>query len=145
VFRRAGRHSEFLLLHRAPGTYMAGTWSVVYGGTKPGETAWQAALREMREETELSPVRLYGLTRLATFYEAGGDTIWHCPLFAAEVEPDADVRLNREHDEFAWLEPDAAASRLPWPQQHEAVREVAHDIIPGGPAAERMMIAIDQA
>ena len=50
VTRRGGR--DVLLVHRSP--EQGGYWHVVAGGVEPGETAVEAAERELREETGLA-------------------------------------------------------------------------------------------
>ncbi|MGZ4384389.1 MAG: NUDIX domain-containing protein, partial [Gaiellaceae bacterium] len=52
VFRRGESGLEALLLRYAPD--YGGYWHVVAGAVEPGESADQAALRELREETGLT-------------------------------------------------------------------------------------------
>lgn len=47
------RGASVLLVERAPGSRNAGFWSAPGGHVEPGETAEQAARRELREETGL--------------------------------------------------------------------------------------------
>jgi dATP pyrophosphohydrolase len=110
----AGR-VQFLLLRRAPGVAYAGEWRMVGGKIQAGEAAWQAALREVREETGHTPQRLWVVPSINAFYEWQHDRVNLIPAFAAAL--DADPHLNHEHDDFAWLAPEAAASRLVWPEQ----------------------------
>src|SRR3954471_6515472 len=93
----AGSH-ELLQLRRAAGDYMGGTWQTVRGVAEGDETAPRAALRELHEETNLTPVELYGLSSIDSFYTAKFDTIWHCAVFAAVADRHAQVRLNEEHN-----------------------------------------------
>ena len=51
VIRHAATGPEVLLLRRTRS--LAGEWCQIAGAIEPGETAWQAALRETREETGL--------------------------------------------------------------------------------------------
>ncbi|HLT48445.1 MAG TPA: NUDIX pyrophosphatase [Rubricoccaceae bacterium] len=124
-----GRAPEFLLVRRAPGIVYAGQWRMVGGKVDAGEPAWRAALRELREETGLAPVRCWALPSVNHFYEWQRDTVALVPAFAAEV--DADPRLDREHDAFAWLPAEAAAARLAWPEQRRLVR-LAADLLRRG-------------
>lgn len=134
VFRRTPAGPEFLVLRRTTGTRLGGTWQAVHGKIEPGETAWQAALREIREETQLVPARLYQLEAVNTFYVAAEDAIHHCPGFAAEAAADAEVRLNHEHEAYEWLPADEAIRRYTWPGQRRAVREILAEIIAPGPS-----------
>jgi len=134
VFRRRDRGPEFLLLLRAPDRYMGGTWQPVSGGVEAGETAWQAALRELREETGLVPDRFYQANTVESFYVARTDTVYHAPAFAAEVSGDAEVRLNDEHTDLEWIPVGEFSGRLLWPGQRRVFAEIVQEIINGGPA-----------
>ncbi len=142
VFRPTETGPEFLVLHRRQEGVAGGTWQTVYGHIRPGETSWQTALREIQEETGLRPVRFYQLDTVDTFYLAAEDVIHHCPCFAAEMTPAAEVRLNEEHTTFEWLPAAAAATRYTWPGQRRAVREIMSEIIEPGPATAWLEIPV---
>lgn len=57
IIRGSGKAAEVLLLERSD--TLVGEWCQITGGLEPGETAWQGALREVREETELIPDSFY--------------------------------------------------------------------------------------
>lgn len=134
MFRRAARGVEFLVLRRSTGQVLADTWQAVHGKIEPGETAVQAALRELREETGLAPAAFWQIDALNAFYVARTDEVHLCPCFAVEVAPDARVALSAEHTAFEWLGVQAAMERLMWPGQRRAVREVVEFIVPGSAA-----------
>jgi len=143
VFRRQEGKAEFLLLRRSIGESLGGIWATVAGRIEPGETAWQAALREIREETSLVPVNFYQIDAVNTFYMVDDDAVHHCPCFAAEVPMSAVVKLNEEHDAFEWVEAQSAIERFTWPGQRRAVREIIEEIITPGPATPFLKIKID--
>ena len=68
-YRRATDEPEFLLLRRSADAAYAGQWRMVGGKIEPGEAAWQAALRELREETGLAPAALWSVPSANVFYE----------------------------------------------------------------------------
>ncbi len=107
---------EFLLLRRAPGRIYAGDWRMVGGKLEPGETAWEACLRELHEETGLVPLRLLAVPYLNRFYEWQKDRVNEIPVFIA-LSAGSDPVLDDEHDDFEWLPLAAAKARLPWPGQ----------------------------
>ena len=146
VFRMgAGGGIEFLSLRRSAGRYLGGTWQAVHGRIEAGETAWQAGLRELREETGFVPRAFYQIDTVNTFYIAASDVVHHCPCFAAEVVADGVVVLNDEHDDFRWIPADEAGQHFIWPGQRRAVREIMEEIVARGPAVEHLRIQINDA
>ncbi len=144
LYRHRGRDVEFLLLRRAKARYLGGTWQAVHGKIEPGEKAWEAALREIREETGLTPTEFYQIDAVNTFYLASEDVVHQCPCFAGLMAEDAKVQLNDEHDAFEWLSVDAAMARFMWPGQRRAVREIVSEIITPTPAIEYLRIPIPE-
>lgn len=130
VLRGAGAELECLTLRRATGGRCPGSWEAVHGHIEPGETPAAAAEREVLEETGLTPLRLYNLSRVELFYRHRPDEVALVPVFAAFVEPSATVRLSAEHDRHEWLRPDAARRRFAWPREHRAVDDIL--ILVGG-------------
>ena len=57
AMRQVGGKHEVLLLKRTD--TLVGEWCQVAGKIEEGETAWQAALRELNEETGLTPTTFY--------------------------------------------------------------------------------------
>lgn len=138
VFRPAARGVEFLQLRRAPGSALGETWHNVMGHIEPGESALQAALRELREETALAPLELWQLEGVNTYFLARRDAIMMCPVFAARVAADAAPQLSAEHAAHRWLPGADAAAEFLWPGQRQSVREVLA-IIVGKHASEPLL------
>lgn len=124
VLRMAGATLECLALRRAPGGRCPGAWESVHGHIEPAEQPAGAAARELEEETGLTPVRLYNLSRVELFYQHRMDEVALVPAFAAFVAPDAEVRLGAEHDDFEWLSPAAARPRFAWPRERRALDDI---------------------
>ncbi|TNC50770.1 NUDIX domain-containing protein [Rubellimicrobium rubrum] len=129
--RKAGRN-EVLLLRRTGS--LRGEWCQIAGGIENGETAWQTALREMREETGLVPQALYSADICEQFYEADQNSISLLPVFLAMVAADQLVALNHEHSEFRWLEFDAAVALVPFSGQRSVLRHIERDFANGTPS-----------
>jgi dATP pyrophosphohydrolase len=131
-----GTLGEVLQLRRAPGDFMGGAWSIVRGRIEHGEKAWQAALRELREEAGLVPAagEFYQLDTVDTFYLAADDSVWHVPGFCAVVARDARVTLNEEHDAFRWIERPRFDREFLWPGERRQLEELTREILDDGPA-----------
>jgi 8-oxo-dGTP diphosphatase len=92
-----------LLLKRSP-THQTnpGKWCFVTGYVRPDETPDQAAIREVREELGLE-VRPSREGHVVVVHTDWGDTLHiHPYLCAVDVER---VSLEREHVDYAWIEP----------------------------------------
>ena len=118
-YQMDGSRCEWLVLRRASDRTYAGQWRMVGGKIHLGETAWQAALRELAEETGFARghglAAFWALPSVNTFYEWQRDAVSLTPAFAAKVT--GDPQLDAEHDAFEWLSADEAVSRLAWPEQ----------------------------
>ena len=128
VLRGAGANTRVLLLQRAS-EYLRGVWSYVAGHIAAGETAAQAARRELAEETGLAPRAFYATSFCEQFYDAGNDCIMIVPAFVARADDDCTVRLNREHSALRWLALDAAMRELPFGSQRELFAYVQREFI----------------
>lgn len=142
VIRPHDNGHQLLMARRAEGKYMGGTWQLVSGGLEPNETAWQAALRELREETQLTPAEFYRLSTLTRFYRPDNDSLNTAPMFCAIVAEDATVTINPEHTAFEWVNLPEAASRLMWPNDHQALAEVQDVILGNGIAKDYLRIPL---
>jgi 8-oxo-dGTP pyrophosphatase MutT (NUDIX family) len=132
VTRKSG--SEVLMVHRSPqhGAY----WHVVAGGVEPGETATEAAERELREETGLVAKTAAGVEVTEYVYRLTGepaDRQDQHDQSVAQVEvtcfhvtaPDEwEPTLDWEHDEHRWSEPGEAFATLLWPATAAALRKL---------------------
>lgn len=130
--------NELLQLRRTATEYLGGTWQTVRGTIEAGETALQTALREMKEETGLSPSELYSLGIVETFYIAAQDTVWHSPAFLAIVPSDAAVTLDREHDDFRWIDAADAPGEFMWPSERPLL-EIIRDCLLGDAPAKSFL------
>ncbi len=123
VFRKVKNKIRFLLLKRANKKIYEHLWQGVAGKIETGESAWQAALRELNEETGLQPKHMFIADHVSKFYEQIGDRINLVPVFGIEVESE-EVRLSDEHTEFRWMDVDEAEETLVWSGQKKGVRTV---------------------
>lgn len=148
VFRLAGDPgcggAEFLQLRRARGQ-LAGTWQPVMGHVQEQraegsatETAVEAALRELAEETRYAPGRgLIGFWQLQcvnTYFLASQDCVMMSPCFAARVAVDVDPVMDAAHDQFRWVRRDHVERCFVWPGQRTAIDQVLRDLVPAADA-----------
>jgi dihydroneopterin triphosphate diphosphatase len=126
VFRRHNNKIDYLILKRGENEIYPGLWQMVTGKIKSGEKAYETALREIKEETGLMPLRLWAAPKVNQFYSADKDAIYVVPVFAAEIKYGESVAICSEHCEFKWIDPSEARNLLPWDEQRRAL-----DIVTG--------------
>ena len=116
---------DVLTLQRSLATRCPTAWETVHGRIEPGESPEQAAVREVREETGLDVKRLYNVG-VQPFYLHRAHVVELAVVFAAFVDPTAEVRLGEEHSRSEWLVPERALERFVWPRERAALRDVLH-------------------
>jgi dATP pyrophosphohydrolase len=125
-----------LLLRRA-GPLATGAWGLVTGGIDPGETATQAARREIREETGFEIGRLFTTGLTETFYLAHDNTLNLMPIFVGFVPAPAAVTLDHGSDDSRWCTRDEAINLMHFAGQRRALADIWHDFIDRLPEAFR--------
>ncbi|MEK4661713.1 NUDIX domain-containing protein [Priestia sp. FSL H7-0729] len=103
-----------LMLKRA-GRMLHNEWCYVGGGIEKGEKAWEAALREVYEETGITKVRLYSANQFEQYYSPKEEYIYTAPVFVGYVDESQPVRLNHEHTEYQWMTFDEAKDNAALP------------------------------
>lgn len=133
-FARRGEDVVFLQLRRK-NPPAAGSWQPVMGHIEQGERAVDAALRELTEETGLSPRMLpdgralWQLEAVDTFFLASANCIMMCPGFAVEVDPDQAITIDDAHDQYRWIASNEIEQAFLWPGQRHAARQVMEEIL----------------
>ena len=124
--RRGAAGPEVLLLRRIP--ERGGFWQPVTGRRMPGESAEEAARRELEEETGARlPVRSLSYRHSFAFGDAVPPVHVEEEAFAAEWPERLEVRSGPEHEAVEWVGPDEATRRLPFGGLRRAVRRaIAH-------------------
>jgi 8-oxo-dGTP pyrophosphatase MutT (NUDIX family) len=84
----------------------------------------------LKEETNLTPSKMFIADHVSSFYEKHGDRINFVPVFGIEVDS-MDVTLSDEHCEYKWVELDEALSYLVWEGQKKGIKTV-HDMVFSG-------------
>lgn len=129
IYKKVGRINKFLLLKRNESEIYAGIWSIAGGRIEEGEKIYEAAKREMMEETGLEPVHFYSIDIVNGFYAKDKDTINLVPVFLAEAGSQV-VKLSSEHSEYLWLDYENALEKIywiSWKQNLKVINEVLND------------------
>jgi dATP pyrophosphohydrolase len=140
VFRFVKNRAEYLLLKRSPDEKIyPNLWQLVSGTINDGETAHAAALRELDEETRLTPTTFWVVPHVNTFYDPEYDAVNLSPMFAAQVDAGQEPTLSSEHTHHEWLPYAEAFRRLVWPGQRQGL-EIVEKYLMGGEEAGRRTI-----
>jgi dATP pyrophosphohydrolase len=130
IYRNTATGPIYLMLKRNTGKYYEHLWQGVAGKIEKGETAWQAVVRELEEETGKKPVKVFVADHIASFYDARKDRLQMVPIFGIEVD-NSEVQLSEEHSEYKWVSFEEALTLLTWKGQKEGLR-IVHDEIMSG-------------
>lgn len=117
---------KILILKRSDSvrTYR-GKWAGVSGSIEKDETPFQAAVREIREETGLGEGKIdlekEGESFLVADDKLGSEWIIHPFLFKAKT---GKVKIDWEHSEARWIKPGELARYDTVPKLAESLRKV---------------------
>jgi dATP pyrophosphohydrolase len=112
---------EFLLLKRSPMQIYPNIWQMVTGKIKSDEKAYEAAVREVYEETNLNPKNIWVVPNVNHFYDWIGDYICNVPVFLIEVDSISNLKISDEHNEYKWVSYEEAINLLAWPGQKKSL------------------------
>ena len=138
LLRKAGADHQVLLLKRNGGA-LSGHWHPVTGGIEAGETAWQAALREIEEETGLVSDRFYIANLVESYYDPVVDAIELLPVFVGFLDAPRDIRLDAEHSDHRWMTLPEALEAIRLPSLRSVLSQVAENFVDRVPL-ERLRI-----
>lgn len=141
ILKICNGQAQCLLLRRC-GKFLTGNWQMVTGKVHEKESATNAALRELFEETGLKPDRFYTADILESFYLMELNTICHAPVFIAFIDQSQDVILSPyEHDKYKWLAIPEALSILEFSGQRAALIHIEEQFVKKTPN-ERFLIPL---
>jgi dATP pyrophosphohydrolase len=127
VYRYTAKGILFLLMKRNLNKIYEHLWQGVAGKIEEGETSSEAAIRELEEETGLSPINMFVADHVSKFYEAHGDRINLVPVFGIEVDSE-NIILSEEHISYKWVNINEALDKLVWNGQKKGIQTV-HDMV----------------
>lgn len=126
--RRDGR-LQYCVFHRADHDQ----WQFLSGGGEDAETPEEAAKREIREESGLAPDSVMPLRSLCSIPASviseeqrrnWPEGTYVIPEYAFGFACAGEIRLSREHTEYAWLDCTAAGKKLKWDSNRTALYEL---------------------
>ena len=123
VYKKSDNGFDFLILKRADTKIYEHLWQGVAGKIEKNEKSWQAAIRELKEETGLNPRKIFIADHVSKFYEAHQDRINFVPVFGIEVNHEK-VILSNEHCDYKWVDFETASSHLVWNGQKKGIHSV---------------------
>ena len=123
VYRQTDKGLKFLILKRNEKKLYEHLWQGVAGKIEKDEEAWQTAIRELKEETGLDPVKMFVADHVSQFYEKHGDRVNLVPVFGIEVDS-KNVILSDEHIEYKWVDFKEAFDTLVWNGQKKGIQTI---------------------
>ena len=108
LFRNASNKNEFLLLN-----YPQGHWDFIKGKVEPGETLYETASRETKEETGISDIEFIdGFEESVEYnFKFKNEDIHKTVVFFLAKTNEKKITLSHEHNDFVWLEYDDALKK----------------------------------
>jgi len=108
LFRSDSNKNEFLLLN-----YPQGHWDFIKGKVEPGETPYETASRETKEETGISDIEFIdGFEESVEYnFKFKNEDIHKTVVFFLAKTNEKKITLSHEHSDFVWLEYDDALKK----------------------------------
>ena len=126
---RSGDTGRYLVLKRSS-SYLMGTWQPISGRIEKDETAWEAALREIKEEAGLTPDRFYSTNQVESFYAVDQNCINLVPVFVGSIDAPQPVGLSpEEHSEYRWITVAEADDYLSFTQQRNLMEYIEREFV----------------
>ena len=101
LFRKENGKILFLLLH-----YPSGHWDFVKGKMEEGETPRETAIRETKEETEITDLKFVDNFEewIQYNFQFQGDLIHKKVVFFLGETKTKDVKISHEHLNYTWMD-----------------------------------------
>jgi bis(5'-nucleosidyl)-tetraphosphatase len=125
IFRKTPNGPLYLLLDYGK------HWDYAKGHLEEGETAWQAAVRELREETGIRQVDRVGRFQRDMHYifrSPKKGLVHKTVTYFLGRTREENVALSHEHEGYAWLPLDEALERLTFDNAREMLRAAAETL-----------------
>ncbi|MEJ7652528.1 MAG: NUDIX domain-containing protein [Chloroflexia bacterium] len=133
-FRVIEDRSQYLALKRMPNLPLGNTWQVVHARIERKETAVRAAVRELKQQTGLTPTGMWNIDYVNSFFSPEEDVVFLVPSIGVLVDNNDDVSLTPEHVSWEWVSSTTALKRFMWVGQRLAIQTLQEEI--AGPMAD---------
>jgi mutator protein MutT len=100
------KKGKILILKRAANDEYGSLWNLPGGKVDFGQTAEEALIREVKEETSLECASCQFLFYMDGLPETEGEKHYLTLFFFCVCEFEGDIRLNEESSTWTWIEPD---------------------------------------
>jgi dATP pyrophosphohydrolase len=124
-----------VLLLKRDTSILREAWCYIGGSIEKGEKAWEAAIREVREETGITKIILYISNKFDQFYSPNEDYIYVAPVFVGYVGDNQEVVLNYEHKEYQWMTFEEAKNKVTLPGNDEVLEFVEKHFVKRNPSS----------
>jgi len=101
-----------------------GMWQIVTGSVEPDEHAYDAAIRELKEETGLESEVWYKLPYLGGFYDMKRNTVESVPAFAVLYQNKPNIIISDEHSEYKWIKNSEIENYMPIPDHINGIMQL---------------------
>lgn len=128
LLKKIEEEYKVLLLKRST-PVLREAWCYIGGSIENGERAWEAALREVKEETGISKIKLYSSNKFDQIYSSKENYIYVAPVFVGYVDGQQDVTLNYEHNDYKWLSINEAIETVTLPGNDEVLLSIEKHFI----------------
>ena len=120
LFRKSHKGPLFLILH-----YESGHWDFPKGNIEKSETDMQAALRELKEETGITDVKIIEghEERIKYSYSYKGKLIRKEVVFFLAETCQKEVNLSYEHTDFEWMDLKSAIQKVTYENAKNLLRK----------------------
>lgn len=115
---------EYLLLKRRSDVSLPDSWQTVSGKILAEESISSAFVRQVRQKTGQTPVRLFKIDYVNTYFDQDYDTVMLVPVAACQLQS-REILLNSSlHSDSKWSSLETALSLLKWPNQRHSLEIV---------------------
>ena len=128
VFRRGPGAPLYLLLK-----YPAGHWDLPKGNIEEGEEPAETAVREVREETGITDLRMVpGFEKkIEYFYRRDGKKVHKTVVFFLAETTTEKVTISFEHQAYGWFDYSEALKTVTYPNAKRLIKEGEAFIVGG--------------